>query len=146
MTERTQKNKTAPSTNHNPCHADGPKPSTTALSSQTNQPPSEGFRLPINTTAAASTRAATTSVRKTIRLRTGPDSFGLRLRRARTDKKPKAMGASTTKTIISASMLFLANAKVSGVQHGAPDRAKMAKPCPSRRGMLNVRVSRRRTA
>ena len=33
------------------------------------------------------------------------------------------------------------NAKVSGVQHGAADRATMAKPCPSRRGVLNVRVS-----
>ena len=38
------------------------------------------------------------------------------------------------------------NAKVSGVQHGATDRARMAKPCPSRRGVLNVRVSCRRTA
>ena len=33
------------------------------------------------------------------------------------------------------------NAKVSGVQHGANARDRMAKPFPSKRGVLNVRVS-----
>ena len=37
------------------------------------------------------------------------------------------------------------NAKVSGDQRGAVARVTMAKPCRSRRGVLNVRVSRRRT-
>ena len=36
-----------------------------------------------------------------------------------------------------------ANAKVSGVQHGALARAKMAKPCPSKCGVLDVRASLR---
>ena len=35
----------------------------------------------------------------------------------------------------------MANAQVSGVQHGAIDRAKMVKPCPSKCGVLSVRVS-----
>ena len=37
------------------------------------------------------------------------------------------------------------NAKVSGVQHGANARATMAKPCPSRRGVLNVRMRSKAT-
>ncbi|MCG8072576.1 MAG: hypothetical protein N0C86_11415, partial [Candidatus Thiodiazotropha taylori] len=44
------------------------------------------------------------------------------------------------------SIFYSHNAKVSGIQHGALARAKMAKPCPSKCGVLNVRVSRRRTA
>ena len=38
------------------------------------------------------------------------------------------------------------NAQVSGVQHGALARDRMAQPFPSKCGVLNVRVSRRRTA
>ena len=46
----------------------------------------------------------------------------------------------------SALILVASNAQVSGAQLGALDRAKMAQPCPSKRGVLSVRVSRRRTA
>ena len=42
-------------------------------------------------------------------------------------------------------MLIRPNAKVSGAQHEATDRAIMAKPCPSRRGVLSVRMRSRAT-
>ena len=40
----------------------------------------------------------------------------------------------------------LLNAKVSGAQLGAPDRATMAKSCASRRGVLSVRVRSKATS
>lgn len=42
-------------------------------------------------------------------------------------------------------MDFAANAQVSGAQQGAADRAKMAKPCPSKRGVLSVRMRSKAT-
>lgn len=39
----------------------------------------------------------------------------------------------------------MANAKVSGAQHGAVAKAKMANPCPIRRGVLSVRMRSKAT-
>ena len=46
---------------------------------------------------------------------------------------------------LSAECLSKRHCRVSGVQHGANARAKMAKPCPSRRGVLSVRMRSKAT-
>ena len=61
--------------------------------------------------------------------------------------KPEPQKQILPSLLTSPLLLMMPNAQVSGVQHGANARAKMAKPCASRCGVLIVRMrSKRRMA